>query len=178
MDIADKRQDRERAAGGFGGTCSAASVPRFLLGVFATFLLADAVVTNLVTSWSLTVLPRFSLPVHEQASAVAGQRRCHYGTQASSCVPVPSLPPGPVLALSTAYVTVCPGHGNHAVLHASLQPYYFEALAGNFSELPERWRLHAHDPECELRPMAEQLANGSGDGPFADRLVAILYGDR
>jgi hypothetical protein len=59
-----------------------------------------------------------------------------------------------------------------------MQPYYFEALAGNFSELPESWRLHAHESECELRPMAEQLANGSDAGPFADRLVAILYGDR
>ena len=175
MDAADKQRDRERAAGGFGGTCSGAAVSRSLLAVFAALVLAGAVVTNLLTSWWSTALPRFSLPAHEQASVAAARRRCHYGTQAGPCVPPP--PPGCSLCPS-AYVTACPRHGTHAVVHALLQPYYFEALAGDFSEQPDSWKLHSYDPECELRPMAEQFANGSGDGLFVDRLVVILYGDR
>ena len=56
-----------------------------------------------------------------------------------------------------------------------VQPYYFEATPANISEQPVMWRLHAHEPECEPQPFAEQMAHGKG--PHAGRLVGILYGD-
>ena len=97
----------------------------------------------------------------------------HAGTHLSANLQ--SAPPRP---LCPEHVCVGCGTDSFAALRMLRQPYYFEALAGNFSALPEHWRLHAHDPGCEPTPMAEQLANGSAAGPFTSRLVVILYGDR
>ena len=76
MDIADKKRDRDRdrAATGLGGNFSAALVSRYLLAVFAAFVLADAAIS--------TTLPRYAHARREESSDGPAQRRCQFGTQA------------------------------------------------------------------------------------------------
>ena len=78
MDITDRKRDRDRPATGFGGIFSAALVSRYLLAVFAAFVLADAAIS--------TALPRYNHAEHAEAGGAAARRRCHFGTQARPLV--------------------------------------------------------------------------------------------
>ena len=90
MDIADKKRDRDRdrAATGLGGNFSAALVSRYLLAVFAAFVLADAAIS--------TTLPRYAHARREESSDGPAQRRCQFGTQARIADLLSNVRPPPV----------------------------------------------------------------------------------